>query len=292
MNTQHMQPLDSTLSGLHELWPEEDHWLIELLGQSASLTLQYFRKKLRTIEKPDNQGVVTEADTEVEQLLIQTIRQRTPEATFIAEESHPRSDIPPSQGDSIWVIDPIDGTANFCRSHAYFCTSLCRGRLSEEGLFSPELAVILAPALGTLTWARAGQGAFAELRPISMAKRETPYPQQIATCLGMKGEENRKLTLESMQRLSTVTRSIRVCGAAALDLAYTARGAYDAFFELHLMPWDLAAGALICQESGLRVESLETPAFNALLNRSICVACPSHFDAFKDCLSTASKENK
>jgi myo-inositol-1(or 4)-monophosphatase len=267
-----------------------ESWLYALMRDAGDLTLQYFRKKLRTIDKPFNQGIVTEADLATEGLLKQRILERYPKSAFVAEESAAHGDWTDSgltaeararlqahPDHLIWIIDPIDGTTNFSKGNPYYCISVCAGSLTNQGHFSPIIGCILQPATGDLYAAMPGQGATCNdetMGPASAASGLTIASASVCTGFGYQSGPGLQSLVQSAYELQSACLGVRINGAAALDLALTARGIFDAFFEYRLMPWDLAAGALIAREAGLRVHNLKNEEYSTFDHNNIVVSHP------------------
>lgn len=191
----------------------------------------------------DAANLVTLYDVAVQNFLINEIRAAIPNAEFVAEEKE--NDGKALLGEYCFIIDPIDGTANFVHEYHHSCISLA--------LFSRGEAVFAAvydPYLKEMFSAKRGEGAYLNGKRISVSERDiehsivafgtTPYYKKTL------GESTFKLCYKLFGMCSDVRR----CGSAALDLAYLAAGRNDMFFELMLSPWDIAAGYLLIKESG------------------------------------------
>ncbi|MFQ5655830.1 MAG: inositol monophosphatase family protein, partial [Planctomycetota bacterium] len=148
-------------------------------------------------------------------------------------------------GDRVWIIDPLDGTTNFTHGHPFFAVSVA---LSEGK--SLLAGVVHAPALGETYWARAGGGAFLNGDPIRVAAPTRLQESLLATGFSYGRKEVGAGALERFGELLLGAREIRRGGSASLDLAYTASGTFSGFWEYHLKPHDVAAGALLVEEAG------------------------------------------
>jgi len=151
-----------------------------------------------------------------------------------------------------WLVDPLDGTSNFMQGLPIYAVSVaCR--------LGPDLlaGAILDPAGANLFTASRGGGAWWNGRPMRISSRTGLYGAFIATGFPFKAKPALGLYQKIFGDVFAEARSIRRCGAAAIDLAYTAAGVYDGFFEFRLAPWDLAAGALMIREAGGRVTDLD-----------------------------------
>lgn len=143
-----------------------------------------------------------------------------------------------------WLVDPLDGTANFLHGLPAVGVSVA---LVENG--TPIVGVVHAPLLGDMYVATTGGGARCNGEPIRVSTR--PAKEAIpATGFPFRRKERVEPYLEVFAAAFGVVEDLRRVGAASLDLAWTAAGVFDGFFELALGPWDVAAGALLVREAG------------------------------------------
>jgi myo-inositol-1(or 4)-monophosphatase len=190
---------------------------------------------------------VTEVDRVAEQEIIALIRRHYPQHAFLAEESGASG-----EHDTVWIIDPLDGTTNFLHGFPVFAVSIAcqiKGRL--------EHAVVYDPMRQELFTASRGAGAHLENYRMRVSKARGLEGALIGT--GFPYRANMQYLDAYMGMLKAVTlkaAGVRRPGSAALDLAYVAAGRIDAFWELGLAPWDTAAGVLLIQEAGGRVGTL------------------------------------
>ena len=201
-----------------------------------------------TQEKSSAADLVTAYDVKVEAFLKEKLLALLPEAIFFGEEEAENQD--PTKGWA-FIVDPIDGTANFVRGLSQSAISV---GLLKDG--QPEYAVVLDPYRKELYTARRGHGAYCNGTRIHVSDR--PLSQGI---FGMgTAPYNRDLhrkTLEITARLFERSCDFRRMGAAVLDLCALAHGRLDAFFECILSPWDYTAGCLLITEAGGTVSTLE-----------------------------------
>ncbi len=190
---------------------------------------------------------VTEVDQLAERDIIETVRRTHPDHGFLGEESGR------SGGDEfVWIIDPLDGTTNFLHGFPVFAVSIgvqYRGRI--------EHAVVYDPMRQELFTASRGDGAQLDGRRIRVSRQATLEGALVGT--GFPYRATARWIDEYLAMLKAVmqeTAGIRRPGAASLDLSYVAAGRIDAFWELGLSPWDMAAGTLLITEAGGRVGTL------------------------------------
>lgn len=190
---------------------------------------------------------VTEVDRAAEQEIIGIIRKHYPHHAFLAEESGASGD-----DETVWIIDPLDGTTNFLHGLPIFAVSIAcrqRGRL--------EHGVIYDPMRQELFTASRGAGAHLDNRRIRVSKQRTLEGALVATGFPYRANLRYLDTyLELLKIVMQETAGVRRPGSAALDLAYVAAGRTDAFFEIGLSPWDTAAGTLLVTEAGGRISTL------------------------------------
>jgi myo-inositol-1(or 4)-monophosphatase len=190
---------------------------------------------------------VSEIDRSAEREIIEIIHKHYPEHAILAEESGSSGD-----GDTVWIIDPLDGTTNFLHGFPVFAVSIAvqqRGRL--------EIGVIYDPMRQEVFTAARGEGAHLENRRIRVSKQRGLEGALLATGFPYREDERHADNYFAMFRmLTSMCAGIRRPGAAALDLAYVACGRVDGFWEMGLKAWDTAAGTLLIREAGGRVGTL------------------------------------
>ncbi len=223
---------------------------LEASDAGAKVLRRWFRaQNLRVSEKELN-DFVTEADRESERAILGVISKNFPDHGILAEESG-ASGGELSEGFQ-WIVDPLDGTANFLHGLPVFCISIaCRWRDQMV------VGVIYDPLKDDRFWASKGGGAFWNGQPMSVTGLASLDSAFLATGFPFRAKPALDLYLKLFQDVFERARGIRRCGAAALDLAYTAAGIFDGFFEFRLSPWDVAAGGLLVEEAGGIVTNLD-----------------------------------
>jgi len=184
---------------------------------------------------------VTRVDGAAEEAVIDIVRKAYPEHGFIAEESGEST----PDAEYLWIIDPLDGTTNFIHGFPQYAVSIA---VQRRGAL--EHAVVYDPTKNELFTASKGRGAFLNDRRIRVSKCLKLGDALVGTGFPFKELGRLDLYLKQLQVFMSKSSGVRRAGAAALDLAYVACGRLDAFWELGLAPWDMAAGALLIQEAG------------------------------------------
>ena len=217
---------------------------------------------------------VTQVDQQAEEAIMGIVRNSYPEHGFHAEESG-RTE---GKGEYVWIIDPLDGTTNFIHGFPQYCVSIGvqhRGSLAH--------AVIYDPLKNELFTASKGRGAFLNDRRIRVSKCLRLEEALVGTGFPFREITRIDLYVRQLKNLMTGSSGVRRAGAAALDLAYVACGRLDAFWELGLSPWDMAAGALLIQEAGGLVGDLSGEG-DYLEKGEVCAATPKVFPQLLEAL--------
>lgn len=215
---------------------------LEAAEAAAKVLQKYFRKKFK-IETKDQAGLVTTADLEAEEKVIRILKKKTPNFGFLAEESGKSKSTSASEGR--WIIDPLDGTTNFAHGFPVFCVSI-----AAEVAGECVAGIIYHPITGEIFTAEKGKGAFLNKKKIQVSKKRELSKSLLSTGFSYKKESHLADEMETFLKLMDKSHAIRRPGSAALDLAYTAAGVFDAYWERGLSPWDVAAGALMIKEAG------------------------------------------
>jgi len=198
------------------------------------------RVELNIKHKADH-DFVTSIDRKAEAAIIREIRHHYPQDGIIAEESEAIN----SDAVTRWYIDPLDGTTNFVHGYPHFAVSIGVWRGSK-----PLLGVVFDPLRNEIFEAENGKGAFLNRRRLRVARREKISEAMYASGLPAYRRDLIESFQARMKACFPVADSYRRGGSAALDLAYVACGRLDAYWEEGLMPWDIAAGAILVQEAG------------------------------------------
>jgi myo-inositol-1(or 4)-monophosphatase len=185
---------------------------------------------------------VTEADRRSEAAIVEVLAREAPGIAVLAEEGGG------TRKGTMWAVDPLDGTTNFTRGLPTVGVSV---GLLEEGV--PVVGVVLAPFLDLEFTASRGHGAFRNGQRLPALRSVEPSKALVATGFPFRNKQLLGRYQTVMQGALWRFEDLRRGGAAALDLAWTAAGAFDGFFELRLNPWDVAAGAALVLEVGGRV---------------------------------------
>lgn len=186
---------------------------------------------------------VSTADRESEAAIVAAIRDARPDDAFLGEESGLSVD--GAAAERIWIIDPLDGTSNYLQHFPFWSISIAlrqRARIVS--------ALIYEPLRDLFFTAEAGSGAFRNGERMRVSSHERVEGSFLATGFPFRAQEYVAPYVAIFSDVIRSSKGVRRAGSAALDLAYTAAGVFDGFFEMHLAAWDVAAGSLLVSEAG------------------------------------------
>ncbi len=229
------------------------HALLNVAVQAARRAGNILARKLNNpeklkVEQKGRNDFVSDADRAAEDAVIETIRKHYPDHAILAEESGADG-----ESDTVWIIDPLDGTTNYLHGFPVFAVSIgvrVKGRI--------EHGVVYDPMRQELFTASRGDGAQLDGRRIRISGGTKLEHALIGTGFPYKlidGEMTPYLNM--LEKVLRNTSGVRRPGAAALDLAYVAAGRLDGFWETNLNAWDLAAGSLLIREAGGIISGLD-----------------------------------
>jgi myo-inositol-1(or 4)-monophosphatase len=191
--------------------------------------------------------LVSEADIATERLIRERLAAERPDDGVMGEES----DETFGSSGRRWVVDPLDGTVNFLFGLPQWAVSI-----ALQDADGTACGVVFDPMRGECWSASRGGPPLLDGSPVAASGRTEMATALVATGFGYDAEV-RRVQGQVVARLLPLVRDIRRFGSAALDLAWTAGGRYDAYFERGVKPWDVAAGALLCERAGLAVRPLD-----------------------------------
>ena len=194
------------------------------------------------VSKKGTGDFVSNADRKAEQTLVRELTKARPRFGFLLEEG---GEIEGADTSNRWIIDPLDGTSNFLHGIPHFSISIALERDGE-----PAAGVIYEPVSDQMFVAENGKGAFLNNRRIRVSARKKFEESLFATGIPFVGKSDHDRFLGQLKAVMEVSSGVRRFGSAALDLAYVAAGRYEGFWEIGLLPWDLAAGIVLVREAG------------------------------------------
>jgi len=227
----------------------EQHVLAELIPSVLKISRQaadFIRTQVgqvqtRDIVEKDRNSLVSYVDKGAEKMLVEGLSPLVPGVGFVTEEDT----VANSRAEYTWVIDPLDGTTNFLQEIPVFSVSVALAHHSE-----PILGCVIDVMQGQAFYAWKGGGAWLDGRRIRTSQKAQLGEAIIATGFPYYSPDNVARLTSIFMHFISKARGVRRLGSAALDLAYTACGRFDAFYETTLKSWDIAAGVILVREAG------------------------------------------
>ncbi len=228
---------------------------VEIVLRAGAIQLARRESGFR-IDKKGAIDLVTEVDLECERMCRAVVAERFPGHDVLAEElsSGPGET---ARSSYRWVFDPLDGTTNYAHGLPIFCASLA---LEIDG--RAEVGAVYDPTRQELFTAERGVGAFLNGAPLRISATDALIDALLVT--GFPYDVHRHVgdLVGLFGAFLGQARAVRRLGSAALDLCYVAAGRFEGFWEQHLKPWDVSAGALIVEEAGGRVTGMDGAPFD------------------------------
>jgi myo-inositol-1(or 4)-monophosphatase len=229
-------------------WTDELAFAVDLASRAGEL-LRSSYERVQQIDRKSPRDVVTEVDYASERLAIESIRERYPHDSILAEESghHEQASSDADASGRRWVVDPLDGTVNYANGIPYFCVSVAM--VDGE---TPAVGVIHDPMRGD-SYAATADGP-ATLNGVEVTASDKAALGDFVVALAIIGRGG----IGRERRIGREVRIPRRMGSAALSLAYVANARFDAFVQNGgLSLWDVAAAGLIAERAGAKVSDLE-----------------------------------
>lgn len=251
--------------------------------QAGEVIMNYSEQlsRLKVGEKSKN-DFFTQVDVKAEQIIIQAIHKHYPKHSILAEESGLQDN---ESSDTVWIIDPIDGTNNYLHGFPFYSVSIAvqvAGRI--------EHGVVFDPVRKECFCASRGGGAQLNDKRIRVSSQTQLDKALLGTGFPFRNKSLAPRYFSTFQSLFDKSSGVRRTGSAALDLAYVAAGRLDGFWEFGLKPWDIAAGSLLIKEAGGLVGDF-TGGENFLKTGNIACANPKLFKPILQTINQAlSKE--
>jgi myo-inositol-1(or 4)-monophosphatase len=242
---------------------------------TAAKTGQWIKSKLGDFNSIDvkysSQDLVTEVDKGSEKMIRKLIMTHFPQHSFLGEEGVEPGPAASalalqnvSHAEYLWIVDPIDGTTNFIHGFPFYTVSIALAYKGEV-----IVGVVYDPSSDELFVAEKGKGAYVHGKKMQVSADDKLSNSLIAT--GFPSDRNTALpiNLKGIQSIAPKVRNIRSAGSAALHLAYVADGRLSGFWEIGLNSWDIAAGALLIQESGGTITDTEGKPYSLAVRNVI-----------------------
>ena len=201
-----------------------------------------------------DRSLVTDADLASERVILERIGAAFPSDTVYSEESGWSTETR-RVGTHVWIVDPLDGTTNFANGYPFYCVSIGRGRFLSDGSIEMLAGAVFDVPRGRLYYAERGKGAHVDGVPLRVAPTRPIAQGFLITGFYYLHGSDLQVEIERFARIADRCQTVRRDGAAALDLAFVSEGVADAFWEIGLKAWDVAAGSLLVTEAGGHVRN-------------------------------------
>ena len=225
---------------------------IEAIYSGARVLRNHFGR-IAQINQKGAFDLVTEADTESEKQIMETILKAFPDHAILAEESG----VNKGTAEYKWLTDPLDGTTNYVHQLPLFTIAIALAVRDKI-----ELGLILNPMDGELYSAIAGKGAELNGKPIKVSSNASVSNSLLVTGFPYDFNEIVEPAMKRFSVFQQASQGVRRLGSAALDLCYVACGRFDGFWEQNLKPWEKAAGAIIATEAGAVITDFSNQPFS------------------------------
>jgi myo-inositol-1(or 4)-monophosphatase len=227
---------------MHEHSSEFTFVAIQAALSAGDLLRSGFGTQFNIESKEGKQNLVTEFDKASEKQIISSLLQKFPHHSILAEES---GNTKQNKSKVTWIIDPLDGTVNFAHNIPIFSISIAAVEDKEV-----VCGVVYQPMTQELFIAEKGKGAYLNGKQLLVSKTAQFESALMATGFPYNVDQNPLHCVDKFAQMQTKGVPIRRLGSAAIDLAYVAAGRFDAFWEVGLHSWDMAAGKLLVEEAG------------------------------------------
>ena len=222
------------------------------------------------VDKKSSIDLVTEVDLECERMCRAVVADRFPEHDVLGEELSPDAQATPTSRYR-WVYDPLDGTTNYAHGLPIFCSSLA---LEIDG--QAAVGAVFDASRDELFTAERGVGSFLNGTRLRASATVSLIDSLLVTGFPYNVHEQAGDLVQLFGAFLSRARAVRRLGSAALDLCYVAAGRFDGFWEQHLKPWDVAAGALIVTEAGGTITGMDGTAFDPQAAHLVASNGPLH----------------
>lgn len=218
---------------------------IETARKAGEYLLENFRKA-ESSRRGSPKEVTTTYDKEANRIILDAIAEKYPDHDIVTEESEGVKE----GSDYTWIIDPLDGTANYANGNPFFSVSIAL--MHKDELI---VGVVYAPFLGEMYSAERGKGAFLNGKPIKVSEVESLTGAYVTACEG--GDPGKEKLSKIATNLYSKVKDFRKFGSAAIEGCFVACGRVEAYATVKICSWDIAGAVLIVQEAGGKVTAFD-----------------------------------
>ncbi|XP_063780069.1 inositol monophosphatase 1 [Pseudophryne corroboree] len=228
-------------------WQECLDFAVQLARKAGAVVCAAMKEEISVMEKSSPADLVTVTDQKVEEIIISSVREKYPSHSFIGEESVAAGQACTLTDNPTWIIDPIDGTTNFVHRFPFVAISI--GFAVNKQV---EFGVVYSCVEDKMYTGRRGKGAYCNGQKLQVSGQKDITKSMIITELGSNRNPDVIATvLSNMERLLCIPiHGIRAVGTAAVNMCLVATGGADAYYEMGIHCWDMAAASVIITEAG------------------------------------------
>lgn len=224
------------------------------------------------IEEKAAKDLVSFVDIESELRLSRALKSLVPGSAFYGEEGEK------SRGELTWVVDPVDGTTNYVSGLDWFCVSVALFEMDPEGLSRPILGLVHRPSADEWYWATRGGGAWEgrgrDARRLGAVAATSLSRSLVCTGTPYRSPDTAAAFYGAAAAVTEAALDIRRLGSAALDLCQVSAGRLQAFWEVDLKPYDVAAALLLLEETGCPISAIDGSPYDPFGSASIVTGAP------------------
>jgi myo-inositol-1(or 4)-monophosphatase len=255
-------------------------FLRDLLPRTGQIVRRYFHSEDLLSYKKGIHDFVTAADLAVNKFLEKELGKKYPNISILTEEGKSTDYVNMRNNDYLWIIDPLDGTANFTRGDNNFSISVALVRFGR-----PVVGVIFVPVTGRLFWPTVyNKQSFWNGRTIKVSSISELNKAVVCTDWSHL-LETRDETTNFLRKIYGKIKQVKILGSAATDITLLARGGVDIYYHVRLFPWDTAAAGLIAQAAGAKVTDIDGSPWTPF-SRGIVAANPTLHKKIFELLNT------
>ncbi|XP_034534455.1 inositol monophosphatase 1-like, partial [Notolabrus celidotus] len=230
-----------------DLWQNAMDHAVTAARRAGEVVRDALQVDRKVMTKSSSVDLVTQTDQKVEKLIIQSVKDKFPSHRFIGEESVAAGERCVLTDEPTWIIDPIDGTTNFVHAFPFVAVSIgfCVNKQVEFG-------VVYSCLEDKMFTARKQRGAFCNGEPLQVSDQKDIKQSMIATEFGSNRDPDTVSAIfTSLKNIVSIpVHGVRGAGTAAVNMCLVASGSVEAYYEIGIHVWDIAAGALIVSEAG------------------------------------------
>ncbi|XP_031440135.1 inositol monophosphatase 1-like [Clupea harengus] len=247
-------------------WQESMDHAIVVARKAGAVIRDALQNEVKIMTKSSSVDLVTKTDQRVERIIIDSVKEKFPKHSFIGEESVAAGEPCILTDNPTWIVDPVDGTTNFVHGFPFVAVSI--GFAVNKEL---EFGVVYSCLEDKMYSARKGKGAFCDGEKLQVSDQTDMRKTMIISELGSNREpEKVSKIFSTMQRILCIpVHGIRGSGTAATNMCMVASGAVEAFFEIGIHCWDIAAGAVIVTEAGGVLMDVDGGPFDLMSRRMV-----------------------